>query len=57
MTKPTLEDFLSVSDEMQNELVQLAKKLLAREPLTGAERALVEKIQAVRSEITGSRNK
>ena len=57
MTKPTLEDFLSVSDEMQNELVQLAKKLLAQEPLTGAERALVEKIQAVRSEITGSQNK
>ena len=51
MTKQPIEQFLDVSDEMQNELLLLMKKVLAKEKLTGAERALLEKIQAVRQQL------
>ena len=51
MTNKNLEEFLSISDDMQNELIQLARKILAKEKLTGAERALLEKIQSVREQL------
>lgn len=56
MTNKNLEEFLNVSDDMQNELIQLAKKILAREKLTGAEQALLEKIQSVRNQLQDKPN-
>lgn len=54
MTTPTptpISDLLDPSDELQNQLIGLAQKILLKEPLTAAEQALLEKIKAVKEQL------